>query len=101
MRVAEPAEFADLIQRLPRDTLALICAQGAEPLHRVLGRLRPAGILIACGPEGDFTAAEIRAASDAGFIAAGLGAARLRSETAAVAALAIAGEWLSSGAASE
>jgi 16S rRNA (uracil1498-N3)-methyltransferase len=94
MSVAEPVAFADLIRRAPRDTLALICAQGAEPMHRILERKRPAAILIACGPEGDFTPEEARAAAEAGFAASGLGSGRLRSETAAIAALAIAGEWL-------
>jgi 16S rRNA (uracil1498-N3)-methyltransferase len=94
MRVGEPVGFADLIRRAPRDTLALICAQGAEPMHRILECMRPAAIMIACGPEGDFTPEETRAAAEAGFIAAALGAGRLRSETAAIAALAIAAGWL-------
>jgi 16S rRNA (uracil1498-N3)-methyltransferase len=94
MSVGEPVPFAELIRRASRDTLALICAQGAEPMHLILERVRPAAILIACGPEGDFTADETRAAAAAGFIAAALGAGRLRSETAAIAALAIAGGWL-------
>ncbi len=94
MSVAEPVAFADLIRRAPRDTLALICAQGAEPMHLILERIRPAAILIACGPEGDFTPDEARAAAEAGFVAAALGTGRLRSETAAIAALAIAGGWL-------
>jgi 16S rRNA (uracil1498-N3)-methyltransferase len=98
MSVAEPATLADLIRRAPRDTLALICAQGAEPMHLILQRKRPAAILIACGPEGDFTAEEARAADGAGFTAAGLGTGRLRSETAAIAALAIAGQWLAAAA---
>lgn len=92
--ISEPIAFADLIRRVPRDTLAVICSQGAEPMNRMLERTRPAAILIACGPEGDFTPEEARAAEDAGFGAAGLGSGRLRSETAAIAALAIAGDWL-------
>jgi 16S rRNA (uracil1498-N3)-methyltransferase len=98
MTVAEPVAFADLIRRVPRDTLALICAQGAAPMHRVLEGRRPGAILIACGPEGDFTPDEAHAADSAGFAAAALGSGRLRSETAAIAALAIAGEWLAAAA---
>jgi 16S rRNA (uracil1498-N3)-methyltransferase len=94
MSVGEPVAFADLIRRAPRDTLAIICAAGAEPMYRILERMRPAAILIACGPEGDFTADEARAAAEAGFVAAALGSGRLRSETAAIAALAIAAGWL-------
>jgi len=61
----------------------------------VLEEKRPGAILIACGPEGDFTGEEKSAAERAGFTAAGLSSSRLRSETAALAALAVAGEWLS------
>ena len=43
-------------------------------------------ILILIGPEGDFTAAEIKMALDSGFQAVSLGRARLRTETAAIAA---------------
>jgi 16S rRNA (uracil1498-N3)-methyltransferase len=94
MSVAEPVQFADLIRGAPRDTLAVICAAGAEPMYRILERIRPPAMLIACGPEGDFTSDEARAAAEAGFIAAALGSGRLRSETAAIAALAIAAGWL-------
>jgi RsmE family RNA methyltransferase len=47
-------------------------------------------MLIACGPEGDFDAAEGGAMEAAGFVAVGLGLNRLRSETAALAALSLA-----------
>jgi 16S rRNA (uracil1498-N3)-methyltransferase len=43
-----------------------------------------ASVLI--GPEGDFTAAEINAALDAGFVPVALGETRLRTETAGLAA---------------
>jgi 16S rRNA (uracil1498-N3)-methyltransferase len=52
-------------------------------------------LLLMCGPEGDFTQGELAAAHDAGFIDAGLGPRRLRSETAALAALGIAAHALS------
>ncbi|MEI2748632.1 MAG: RsmE family RNA methyltransferase [Ferruginibacter sp.] len=44
----------------------------------------PTSILI--GPEGDFTAAEIKSALDAGFVPVALGETRLRTETAGLAA---------------
>jgi 16S rRNA (uracil1498-N3)-methyltransferase len=94
LEVREPRQFADLIRDAPRDTLRVICAIGAQPLGMVLARTRPKKILLACGPEGDFDRAERAAARDAGFIEAGLGANRLRSETAAIAALSIAGDFL-------
>ena len=92
--VAEPLEFADLIRSVPADTLAVICTPGCEPLSEVLRRLRPGAILIAIGPEGDFDDLERNAATDAGFVAVGLGPNRLRSETAAIAAVSIAAELL-------
>ena len=95
MAIGEVRDFDGLIRDVPRDTLALVCAEGAEPMSRVLEARKPAAILLACGPEGDFTADEKTAAERAGFVAAGLSSSRLRSETAALAALAIAGEWLS------
>jgi len=97
MAVGEALEFADLIRSVPRDTLGLICAAGAEPMGAILAREKPRGIVVASGPEGDFTGAELAAAARAGIIAAGLGPNRLRSETAAIAALAIAAQWLARG----
>jgi 16S rRNA (uracil1498-N3)-methyltransferase len=94
MEVREPLQFADLIRTAPRDTLRVICAIGAEPLGAVLARTKPAKMLAACGPEGDFTSAERDAAREAGFVEAGLGPNRLRSETAAIAALSIAADFL-------
>ena len=90
MEVRATTSFADLIRSVPKDTLALICRMGGEPLGEVIRRLAPRAILIACGPEGDFDREERAAAQAAGFVAAGLGPNRLRSETAAIAALSIA-----------
>lgn len=92
--VAEPLEFGDLIRRVPADTLAVICTPGCEPLSDVLRRVRPGAILITIGPEGDFDDLERSAAAKAGFVAAGLGPNRLRSETAAIAAVSVAAELL-------
>jgi 16S rRNA (uracil1498-N3)-methyltransferase len=94
MEVIEPIKFDDLIRSVPDDTLAIICAPGAEPLGDAIRRLRPPAILIAVGPEGGFDEGECAAAAGAGFVAAGLGANRLRSETAALAAVSIAAESL-------
>jgi 16S rRNA (uracil1498-N3)-methyltransferase len=96
MQVREAVPFATLIRSVPRDTLALICSAGSEPMTRLMGNERPCGLLIASGPEGDFAADELQGAIAAGFVAVGLGPNRLRSETAAIAALALAGQWLNS-----
>jgi len=75
---------------VPKDTLAVFCAEGAEPLAAIVRRMCPHALLIACGPEGDFDASEYATMQAAGFVAAGLGPNRLRSETAALAALSLA-----------
>lgn len=90
MVVREAISLADLIREARRDTLAMICAQGAPAMSTVIHIGVAKRVLIAVGPEGDFSPAERRAAADAGFVAVGLGPNRLRSETAAIAALAIA-----------
>ena len=93
MHVSDPRPFSTLIQVLPRDTLALICSAGADPMMEVLAKRQFSGILVASGPEGDFEREEMDAAISAGFVPVGLGDNRLRSETAAIAALAIAAQW--------
>ena len=90
MEVRPPIGIDDLIRAVPSGTLAVRCAQGAQPFAEVIRRARPRGILIAVGPEGDFDDHEHATTAAAGFIAAGLGRNRLRSETAALAAVSIA-----------
>lgn len=90
MRLREPIEFDELLLKARDHALSLICQIGAMPLAAIVRSARPDSILIACGPEGDFTREEIKAANEAGFLSAGLGNRRLRSETAALAALSIA-----------
>ncbi len=94
MRVREAMDFRELIHDAPRETLKLICSAGAEPIGTILEHATPGAMLVAVGPEGDFDPIELAQASQAGFVTAGLGNARLRSETAALAALAIAGQFL-------
>lgn len=57
---------------------------------RLLKTVLPAATdtLIVIGPEGDFSSSEIAAAKKAGFVAVSLGNSRLRTETAAITALA-------------
>ncbi len=90
MEIRPPLGFADLIRIVPGDTLRVSCALGAAPLGAVIRRARPQRILIVCGPEGDFDREEQAMAQQAGFVNVGLGSNRLRSETAALAALSIA-----------
>ena len=95
MEIRSPVDVREMVTILPKAALAVTCVAGAEPLYaairRAVGGVKdyPAGVVLAIGPEGDFTAAELAAMRAAGFVAAGLGGNRLRSETAALAALSI------------
>jgi 16S rRNA (uracil1498-N3)-methyltransferase len=94
VEIAPASSFADLLRRVPRGTLPVLCQADGAPLAPLLKRATSNGILIACGPEGDFTPGEVSAAERSGFIRASLGRNRLRTETAALAALAIASSAL-------
>ncbi|MGC2305603.1 RsmE family RNA methyltransferase [Candidatus Binatus sp.] len=97
MEVRAPVGIDDLIRSLRPGTLAVICTQGGEPLGDVIRRVHPRAILIAVGPEGDFDDAERAKLAKTGFVAAGLGPNRLRSETAALGAVSIAQGMLHDG----
>jgi 16S rRNA (uracil1498-N3)-methyltransferase len=97
MEVRAPIGVDDLIRNVPPATLGLVCARGGEPLGDAIRRLRPRALLIAVGPEGDFDDDERAKTASAGFVAAGLGPNRLRSETAALAAVSIAAGLLHDG----
>lgn len=84
---------------LPRTWDAFLALPGLPPARVVLhtGPGLPAlagkgGAAIAVGPEGGFTAAEVDAATAAGWQAVSLGPRVLRVETAAIAAAAVAGQ---------
>ncbi len=57
----------------------------SKPLKDAVAHLRLTSLLVAVGPEGDFTPAEIRQAINAGFTPVSLGSTTLRVGTAAVA----------------
>jgi len=88
--VRTPRRLAELLAAPHPGATRIICVPGAPSIVRVLNERRPRELVLLCGPEGGFDSAELEAAADAGFIAAGLGLSRLRSETAALAALAVA-----------
>jgi 16S rRNA (uracil1498-N3)-methyltransferase len=95
MEIRDPVDVREMVTIVPKAALAVACVAGAEPLNRAMrravGGLKgcPAVVVLGIGPEGDFTSEELAAMSAAGFVAAGLGSNRLRSETAALAALSI------------
>jgi 16S rRNA (uracil1498-N3)-methyltransferase len=76
-----------------KEALKLFLWEGARQttLRSSLPHEPPQQIVIAIGPEGGFTVAEVEAARAAGFVAVGLGPRILRAETASLAALAILG----------
>jgi 16S rRNA (uracil1498-N3)-methyltransferase len=87
-------DFSQMTARAPQGILRVICRAGAPPITLALKNATSAGVLIICGPEGDFTPEEIAAAEQAGFAPASLGRNRLRTETAAIAALALAAAFV-------
>jgi 16S rRNA (uracil1498-N3)-methyltransferase len=89
MEIRPALTVAEAAREVPKETLALYCAEGAEPLSAVVRRKRPRATLLACGPEGDFDATECAAMQAAGFVPVRLGPNRLRSETASLAALSL------------
>jgi 16S rRNA (uracil1498-N3)-methyltransferase len=88
--VAAPLTLGDLIRRPNGGRLCVVLSAGAPALGGVLREARQRTLLLLCGPEGDFTDEELASVRSAGYVAAGLGGRRLRSETAALAALSIA-----------
>jgi len=90
MQIRPARDVAAAVRNVPKEALAVACVPGGEPLSAVLRRAARPAVVLACGPEGDFNPAEVARMREAGFVTAGLGANRLRSETAVLAALAIA-----------
>lgn len=82
-------EVRELLAR-PFDGVKLIAYCGDEYPKRLLKDCVSAGdnVLILIGPEGDFSPEEVKFAVDNGFVPLSLGAARLRTETAATVAVA-------------
>jgi 16S rRNA (uracil1498-N3)-methyltransferase len=91
--IHEPVDFADMVRRAEPAALKILCWEGEKAVG--LKTLReqtphPASILIAVGPEGGFAPEEVDLASRSGFHSVGLGRRILRTETAAIAAVALA-----------
>lgn len=90
IRIRPPGGVAGMLRDVPAEACAVICEPGAEPLPALIRRVRPNILILACGPEGGFDQDETVTMREAGFIPGALGPNRLRSETAALAALSIA-----------
>jgi len=91
--ITEVMRFQDALKSLPRSSVKILLQkQGSLPISRCIDDLRAEKIkktvIVAVGPEGDFTREEINLALEESFLRVSLGPRRLRSETAGLAAVA-------------
>lgn len=85
--IDQPRSLSDfLAENLPDDCLRLVLSPGTERSAAALAR-PAAGVVLLVGPEGGFSAGEIRQAESCGYVPVALGPRILRAETAAIAAL--------------
>ena len=85
------AEFAEMLGHVDQTVRLLLWEkERANRLRTILEDLKPPeSVAVLVGPEGGLTTAEAKAAMEAGFIPVTLGSGILRTETAAIAILAI------------
>lgn len=88
--IAPVVSFGDFVRARRGDELALLAHEksSGSSLHELLRAGAHTAIRIAIGPEGGFNESEVAGALEAGWREASLGEYRLRTETAAVAAVA-------------
>lgn len=91
--IAPVSDFKDALSYLEGCDLSLIpCLyEGNRPIKDVIKGRNPVSVCVLIGPEGDFTAPEVRMAVERGAIPVILGNEVLRSETAAVTVLSVLG----------
>lgn len=92
--ISEPMEFGAAVMRAGKSGILLHNAPDLEALE-AYARDDEVGLFV--GPEGGWSAAELRSASEAGMSVAQLGPYRLRSETAGIVAVARAQAVLNAG----
>ena len=93
MELTEPMSWQACVAREFTGAAVLVADPSGEPVDRARPD-RPAGVLVAIGPEGGFTSEELEAAQGHGARLVSLGPTLLRIETAAVAVAAL---WLIGG----
>ena len=82
--------LAQALEAVPASAVRLMAVPGAAPLSTLAGALAGApSVALVVGPEGGFAAGEVEAAVNLGFVGVGLGPQVLRTETAAVALVAL------------
>ncbi len=89
MDIHSPIALAEMIREKSAHAVAIFCSPDGAALAKIVRDIGTPELVVICGPEGDFTPHEIALMRDAGFRPASLGPNRLRSETAALAALSI------------
>lgn len=91
--IDEPCSVLDFIAAVKESSAVKMIAYCFEQEQKrigitdVLSESKTDEFIVLIGPEGDFSRAEVTAAIDAGFIPVHLGESRLRTETAAIAAV--------------
>jgi 16S rRNA (uracil1498-N3)-methyltransferase len=98
--IAAPQALERILATWPSTRRLVLCDESgsAPPIAAALGSLAPAPLAVLTGPEGGFAESELDALRKLPFVSAvGLGPRVLRSETAALAAVAVvqalAGDW--------
>jgi 16S rRNA (uracil1498-N3)-methyltransferase len=84
-----PVAFHEFVSTLPEQSMRFLAHEKAQPTAhlRAIGRGQSTRCIICVGPEGGFTEQEIQRAQDGNFAIVSLGPRRLRTETAAIAAI--------------
>jgi len=85
----EATEFSDFIENSPASHKIILDNQGDWPHFGSLRPITGESLILAVGPEGGFSKQEVDFALKKGYFSATLGVRRLRTETAAAAALAL------------
>ncbi|MBI3838027.1 MAG: 16S rRNA (uracil(1498)-N(3))-methyltransferase [Planctomycetia bacterium] len=93
MEIDSPRKLPDFLAAAPREAVRLLAHPGAKDCQGVLdgffnGKQLPRQIVLAIGPEGGFTQAELDLALASGWQSVGFGPRILRVETAALALVA-------------
>jgi 16S rRNA (uracil1498-N3)-methyltransferase len=90
--IAPPTPLATSLAELPADVVARFVLFEGERARSFRSALAdgPRRLVLLVGPEGGFAEAEVRRASDYGFVAVSMGPRILRSETAAIAGVTLA-----------
>jgi 16S rRNA (uracil1498-N3)-methyltransferase len=84
--ISDVVPAADLINQADEEQKFIAHVDELNPVHLLNAARRGGSSLVLIGPEGDFSADEVSAATALGFLKVSLGKSRLRTETAGVAA---------------